>query len=170
MVKSVIRIKKITIKNLKNVANGSLLFDNHRKNYKSSVLGLYGQNGSGKTALIDAIALLKFALCGRPIPKQYADFVNVDADAATLEYEFTVKDTDKKAEYNVGYSFSLKKEIEKNTVNVDDNSVELSEEEKTVIFDEVLSYSYECGDKKIRKTAIVDTRTSDVYPNVSQNQ
>ena len=118
MVKSVIRIKKITIKNLKNVANGSLLFDNHRKNYKSSVLGLYGQNGSGKTALIDAIALLKFALCGRPIPKQYADFVNVDADAATLEYEFTVKDTDKKAEYNVGYSFSLKKEIEKNTVNV----------------------------------------------------
>ena len=48
MVKSVIRIKKITIKNLKNVANGSLLFDNHRKNYKSSVLGLYGQNGSGK--------------------------------------------------------------------------------------------------------------------------
>ena len=163
MVKSVIRIKKITIKNLKNVANGSLLFDNHRKNYKSSVLGLYGQNGSGKTALIDAIALLKFALCGRPIPKQYADFVNVDADAATLEYEFTVKDTDKKAEYNVGYSFSLKKEIEKNTVNVDDNSVELSEEEKTVIFDEVLSYSYECGDKKIRKTAIVDTRTSDVF-------
>ena len=73
--------------------------------------------------------MLKFALCGRPIPKQYADFVNVDADAATLEYEFTVKDTDKKAEYNVGYSFSLKKEIEKNTVNVDDNSVELSEEE-----------------------------------------
>lgn len=69
--------------------------------------------------------------------------MNVDADAATLEYEFTVKDTDKKAEYNVGYSFSLKKEIEKNTVNVDDNSVELSEEEKTVIFDEVLSYSYE---------------------------
>ena len=67
-----------------------------QKNYKASVLGLYGQNGSGKTALIDAIALLKFALCGRPIPKQYADFVNVDADAATLEYEFTVKDIDKK--------------------------------------------------------------------------
>ena len=163
MGKSVIRIKKITIKNWKNVVNGSLLFENHRKNYKSSVLGLYGQNGSGKTALIDAIALLKFALCGRPIPKQYADFVNVDADAATLEYEFTVKDIDKKAEYNVNYSFSLKKEIEKNAVNVEDNSLEVAEEEKAVIVDEVLSYSYECGDKKIRKTAIVDTRTSDVF-------
>ena len=43
MGKSVIRIKKITIKNWKNVVNGSLLFENHRKNYKSSVLGLYGQ-------------------------------------------------------------------------------------------------------------------------------
>lgn len=162
MGKSVIRIKKITIQNFKNVVNGSLLFENHRKNYKSSVLGLYGQNGSGKTALIDAIALLKFALCGRVIPKQYADYVNVDADAATLECEFIVKDIDKKAEYNVNYSFSLKKEIETNSVNVD-NSFEVPEEEKTVIFDEILSYSYECGDKKIRKTAIVDTRTTDVF-------
>ena len=163
MGKSVIRIKKITIKNWKNVVNGSLQLENHRKNYKASVLGLYGQNGSGKTALIDAIALLKFALCGRPIPKQYADFVNVDADAATLEYEFTVKDIDKKAEYNVNYSFSLKKEIEKNAVNIDDNSLEVAEEEKAVIVDEVLSYSYECGDKKIRKMPIINTRTSDVF-------
>ena len=162
MGKSVIRIKKIIIQNFKNVINGSLLFENHRKNYKSSVLGLYGQNGSGKTALIDAIALLKFALCGRSIPKQYADYVNIDADAATLEYEFIVKDIDKKAEYNVNYSFSFKKEIETNSVNVD-NSFEVPEEENAVIFDEILSYSYECGDKKIRKTAIVDTRTTDVF-------
>ena len=48
-------IESITIENFKNVAQGTLDFINKRKDYKSSVLGLYGQNGSGKTALIDAI-------------------------------------------------------------------------------------------------------------------
>lgn len=43
-------------------------------------MGLYGQNGSGKTALIDVIALLKLALCGQPIPIKYADYINVDAN------------------------------------------------------------------------------------------
>ena len=41
--------------------------------------------------------------------------------------------------------------------------MEVAEEEKAVIVDEVLSYSYECGDKKIRKMPIINTRTSDVF-------
>lgn len=56
-----------------------LNFENNRKSYNSSILGLYGQNGSGKTALIDALSLLKLALCGQPIPVTFADYVNVDA-------------------------------------------------------------------------------------------
>lgn len=38
-----------------------------------------GQNGSGKTALIDALQLLKFALSGKAIPSKYANYVNVDS-------------------------------------------------------------------------------------------
>ena len=38
MGKSVIRIKKITIKNWKNVVNGSLLLENHRKIIKPAFL------------------------------------------------------------------------------------------------------------------------------------
>ena len=73
MANRIVRIESITIENFKNVAQGTLDFENKRKDYKASVFGLYCQNGSGKTALIDAIQLLKFALCCKVIPKKYAD-------------------------------------------------------------------------------------------------
>lgn len=71
---AVVRIEGIEIENFKNVRFGSIRFDSN-KNYKSSILGLYGQNGSGKTALIDAIELLKLCLSGKTIPVSFADHV-----------------------------------------------------------------------------------------------
>ena len=56
---NVVRLESIEIHNFKNVKYGSLNFENTRKPYSASILGLYGQNGSGKTALIDALSLLK---------------------------------------------------------------------------------------------------------------
>ena len=62
---TIVRIESIEIKNFKNVGYGHLDFGNSKKGYKASILGLYGQNGSGKTALIDALELLQFAFSGR---------------------------------------------------------------------------------------------------------
>ncbi|MBQ8589988.1 MAG: AAA family ATPase, partial [Firmicutes bacterium] len=53
-----VRLESIELQNFKNVKHGYLTFSNTRKPYKASILGLYGQNGSGKTALIDAVSLL----------------------------------------------------------------------------------------------------------------
>lgn len=44
----IVRLTSITIQNFKNVIDGTLSFKNNKKDFKSSVLGLYGQNGSGK--------------------------------------------------------------------------------------------------------------------------
>ena len=91
MADRMVRIEKITIENFKNVAYGTVDFENKRKEFRASILGMYGQNGSGKTALIDAIKLLKFALRGKPVPQKYADYIKVDEEYATLKYEFVVR-------------------------------------------------------------------------------
>ncbi len=47
----IIRLESITIENFKNVIKGQLGFANNRKAFRTSFLGLSGQNGSGKTAM-----------------------------------------------------------------------------------------------------------------------
>ena len=83
MERTVVRLERILIENFKNVKRGSLDFANTRKPYRASILGLYGQNGSGKTALIDAMEILRLALSGQAIPELFADCINVDAECAS---------------------------------------------------------------------------------------
>ena len=90
MVNTTVRIESVEIRNFKNVGYGHLDFENSKKNSKASILGLYGQNGSGKTALIDALELLRLALSGNAIPAYFADYINVDSEYATLKYGFKV--------------------------------------------------------------------------------
>lgn len=160
MVNRVVRIENITIENFKNVSSGTLNFENRRKPYKSSVLGLYGQNGSGKTALIDAIQLLKFALCGNQIPQKYADYVHVDAEFAMLKYEFVVRYPDE--EYKVWYQFSLRKVVDELAAGVEDET-NTSEVIRAELFDEVLSFAYESDKEKMRKAPLIDTRTDELF-------
>ena len=68
---SIVRLTGIKLKNFKNVKYGELDFCNRRKEYNASILGLYGQNGSGKTALIEALQILKYLLCGKEIPELF---------------------------------------------------------------------------------------------------
>ena len=160
MVDRIVRIESITIENFKNITQGTLDFENRRKEYKASVLGLYGQNGSGKTALIDAIQLLKFALCGKVIPKKYADYINVDAEYATLKYEFVVRYAE--VVYNAWYQFSIRKVMDENSV-ITDETTNPNTITKTELFDEVLSFSYESKTDKMRKAPLIDTRTDELF-------
>lgn len=48
----------IEIKNLKNVYNGTIdICKEYDINLKSDIVGVYGQNGSGKTAIIQTLVL-----------------------------------------------------------------------------------------------------------------
>ena len=160
-----VRLESISIENFKNIKNGQLSFANNRKAFKTSILGLYGQNGSGKTALIDAIELLQLALKGQSIPVKFADYISVDAGYALLQYEFSVSDAEEK--YQAFYAFKLiAKKIQ------DTQNMAGSESEEThyraVIKDEILSYSYESTMSKIRKSPLIDTTSPKVFTPVGK--
>lgn len=155
-----VRIENISIENFKNVQKGTLDLENRRKNYRASIVGLYGQNGSGKTALIDALQLLKLSLCGKAIPKKYADYINVNKEYSTLKFQFKMQK--KEVFYNIWYQFSMKKVVDES--EVEENNISNSKIKcKAQIFDEVLSFSYTSNKEKIRKSPLIDTRTSEVF-------
>ena len=162
---TIIRLTSITIENFKNVKYGQLSFENNRKAYRSSILGLYGQNGSGKTALIDAIELLQYALKGQPVPVKFADYINVESKYATLYYEFSV--SNKYNKYQAFYQFKLSAQIIEDAKNlaVNDNEETVL---KAVISDEKLSYYYENKSGKKRKSPLIDTSTQKVFTPVAK--
>ncbi len=150
MEKRSVRLSEITIQNLKNVKYGHLDFTKQSKNYQASILGLYGQNGSGKTALIDVLQLLKYGLSGKKIPDGMKDFIRADEESAAFEFCFDI--TGATETFRVYYQFSLKK-----GPGTEENPVQV------VFFDEVLKYSYDGPEGNIRKTPLIDTRTDRVF-------
>lgn len=155
------RIKEITIENFKNVQHGVINFENKKKEYNASIVGLYGQNGSGKTALIDALQVLKYVLCGKSVPNKYVEYIRVNADNACLKYHFEIFDKDDV--YNVWYQFSLGKEIDDSYEDKDDFLSQDTNKYKVKIFDELLSFNYSSNNEKIRKTYLIDTNTSELF-------
>lgn len=164
---STVRLTGIKLKNFKNVKYGELDFHNHRKDYKASILGLYGQNGSGKTALIEALQILKSLLCGEKVPESLGECINVEAEHAELQFAFDVIIPAHNGKYQAYYEFKLKKESIESTYNWNEKK---SNEQKArlVVYDEILSYSYEDKMQKIRKSPLIDTCTESVFTPVSK--
>lgn len=154
-----VRIKTIEITNFKNVQYGKIDLLKNSNKYQSNILALYGQNGSGKTALIESLQLLKLTLCGKSIPPIYADYINVESDKSKFTFVFDINL--QLGRYEVSYSFELSKQMESLGNNITNEDVELTV--KAMIDNEVLYASFEGENKKIRKTAIINTHTDYVF-------
>ncbi|MGE7948933.1 AAA family ATPase [Lysinibacillus sp. NPDC093688] len=93
---TIIKIKKIRIQNLRNVRHGEIVLTvNFETFFKANVVGLYGQNGSGKTTIVDAFGLLKALISGWiteiKLPSQEKRLIMAGEDTASIEFEFLVE-------------------------------------------------------------------------------
>lgn len=158
----IVRIENITLDNLKNVTHGSLDLENSHKFYNASILGLYGQNGSGKTSVIDALTLLKCALSGTPIPMRFADLINVDAEYAALQFDIKIVNKDLFETYDVKYRFMIRKDMDDTDHNTD-SPVQQTAKAKPVIFAERLTYVFEGQNGRERSQTLADTAKSNVF-------
>lgn len=94
MAERVVRLAALSISNIKNVKKGTITFQGRKKRQfvfrDAEVVGIYGQNGSGKTAVIDALFHLKKIMTGEPLLEELADYMDVNAEQAEIAADFDI--------------------------------------------------------------------------------
>ena len=107
-----VRIMRSVIKNLKNVGFGEIKYMNYGSINskgiidKKDIVGLYGQNGSGKTALVESLDILKYIISGASVPFDvYAGLLSRENAAVIATDFFITRDNTK---YKVNYETYLR--------------------------------------------------------------
>lgn len=118
VVQSTVRISEIELKGFKNTQYGRIIMPSAgNKDYFSNtadILGIYGQNGSGKTAVIEAMEFVQILLTGRPLSREAVHYISKDMETCTITVKFIIQADGKKtmAEYSVQLSRISKSEFE----------------------------------------------------------
>ncbi len=100
--KELVRIEEIKINGIKNVRHGEISFNEYSNILKGnfhelkSVLGIYGQNGSGKTTVLEVTKLLKSILIGNKLPDYFDKFINNECQNTEISYTFFINSTTSK--------------------------------------------------------------------------
>lgn len=113
MGKPLVRILEIVLDNFKNVEKGEIIAGSSENllQGKSDVLGIYGQNGSGKTAAVDAIHLMQRLVVGEKLPRYAEEFIRQGADCASVSILFFIQSGDIPLEFEYTYTLGRKDDI-----------------------------------------------------------
>ncbi len=161
----VVRITKIVLQNFKNVEYGEIDFHCGKifvpYGTQADILGLYGQNGSGKTALIEALYILKQLLRGSKVQNLFSECINKNAESAKLSFQFELQYEDGRIRKAM-YEFCMKAvpvtaDAEAGMdVSPDFSGLPFSSQ-RVCIFDEVLSMSGPFHGSDQRMNPVIDT-------------
>lgn len=119
MNQEIVRLLELKINNIKNVKNGEIdliNYSNIKNNFNlkiGDILGIYGQNGSGKTTVVDAMGILKNILIGEKLTLN--ELITIGEENCTLAFKFYIEILQNK--YIVDYRIELKKTDKEVTIN-----------------------------------------------------
>lgn len=109
---NVVRICSLEIANLKNVRQGKIdmpkyLSASHLPE-EGELVGIYGQNGSGKTAVVIAFILLQRLICGAPLETDTSSLITCGESEASISLLFHVEGSS--CNHYVRYSVTIAKD------------------------------------------------------------
>ena len=109
-----VRLLNVELHNFQNVQNGVISLPCNKGDTLfedcADIVGIYGQNGSGKTAFVRAMAILKAVLRGDNVAKavpNVQDYIAIGKESATLKFKFSITNGD--SFYMALYEFTLQK-------------------------------------------------------------
>ncbi|MGL5202056.1 AAA family ATPase [Cetobacterium sp.] len=111
MNQEIVRLLELKINNIKNVKNGEIdliNYSNIKNNFNlkiGDILGIYGQNGSGKTTVVDVMGILKNILIGEKLTLN--ELISIGEKNCTLAFKFYIEILQNK--YIVDYKIQLEK-------------------------------------------------------------
>ncbi len=112
MKRPIVRLSSLQLTNIKNVKRGTIYMPNTVNKILSAdkveILGIYGQNGSGKTAIVDALYFLQKVMIGADLAQSLEDYMNMDSDTAEIFADFNLFMNG--IVFEIGYRLSLSRE------------------------------------------------------------
>lgn len=96
-----VRISEIELQGFKNTQYGRIVMpssDHKAFSAKTAdILGIYGQNGSGKTAVIEAMRFVQTLLMGQPLTSDAVHYISKKTETCTITVKFIIQTDYKKA-------------------------------------------------------------------------
>lgn len=107
---NVVRILEVNLKNYKNISNGTVKMASieNIEDGIGDILGIYGQNGSGKTSIISAIRIIQDMFTGKSLPEDIEEYIMYGQNESQIDSLFYIKNGDKR--YKVKYKINLFKD------------------------------------------------------------
>ena len=119
MKRPIVRLSIVMMTNIKNVKNGTIYMPNTVNKIlsadKAEILGIYGQNGSGKTAIVDALYFLQKVMVGADLDQSLEDYMTIDSDTAEIFADFNIFMDG--IVFEIGYTLSLSREEKEIVIN-----------------------------------------------------